>query len=303
MTEVEKAGNTILQIKKLAKEKNAVILVHNYQRPELYEIADYIGDSLDLSRKAANTNADVILFCGVHFMAETAKLLCHNKKVLLPSLKAGCSLADSVTPSDVLALRNAWPEAAVVCYVNTSAAVKAVCDICCTSANAEKVVNSVPNKQVIFLPDENLGRYVQHKTDKEIILYKGNCAIHHLLNADSLLAFKELHPGARIIAHPECREEILSVADYVCSTGGMANAAMNDDASEFIVVTECGMKEKLMQDVPQKSFLGFCNICPYMKEITLENVLEALEKDQFIIEIDPKIAQQARNTVERMIAL
>lgn len=293
----------IKEIKALAEKRNAVILVHNYQRPELYEIADFIGDSLDLSRKAAATDADIILFCGVHFMAETAKLLSPDKLVLLPSLKAGCSLADSVKPLDVIALRSAWPDAAVVCYVNTSAAVKAVCDVCCTSANAEKVVNSLPNKQVIFLPDENLGRYVQQKTDKEIILYKGNCAIHHLLNADSLLAYKAMHPGARIIAHPECREEILSVADYVCSTGGMANAAKQDDASEFIVVTECGMKEKLMLDVPQKSFLGFCNICPYMKEINLDNVLEALQKDQHAIEIDPEIAINARKTVERMLAL
>lgn len=303
MTEVQSGQNTVAKIKQLAKEKNAVILVHNYQRPELYPIADFIGDSLDLSRKAANTTADIILFCGVHFMAETAKLLNPQKKVLLPSLKAGCSLADSVTPDDVLALKKAWPDAAVVCYVNTSAAVKAVCDICCTSANAEKVVNSLPHKQVIFLPDENLGRYVQHKSDKEIILYKGNCAIHHLLNADSLQLFKSLHPGARIIAHPECTEEILAVADYVCSTGGMAQAAQNDDATEFIVVTECGMKEKLMIDVPQKRFLGFCNICPYMKEINLDNVLEALQKEQFVIEIQPDIAEKARKTVERMILL
>lgn len=298
---IEKHRLLIHQINELKKKNNTVILVHNYQRPELYEIADFIGDSLELARKAASTQADTIVFCGVHFMAETAKLLNPTKKVLLPSLEAGCSLADSISADDVLKLREFYPEAAVVGYVNTSAAVKAVCDICCTSSNAEKVVNSLPNEQIIFLPDKNLGNYVASKTDKKIILWEGNCAIHHLLNRDTLLAFKEKYPKAKIIAHPECKSELLEIADYVCSTGGMAKAAAEDEAHEFIVVTECGMKEKLMIDVPQKDFLSFCNICPYMKAIDLDNVLEAMLKNQFEIEIDLSIAEKARLAVQRMI--
>ena len=300
---IEKNRLLIDQIKALKKQNNCVILVHNYQRPELYEIADFIGDSLELAKKAASTKADTIVFCGVHFMAETAKLLNPTKKVLLPSLEAGCSLAESITADDVVKLKAVYPKAAVVGYVNTSAAVKAECDICCTSSNAEKVVNSLPNDEIIFLPDKNLGNYVASKTNKKIILWEGNCAIHHLLNRDTLLSFKNKYPSAKIIAHPECKSELLALADYVCSTGGMAKAAADDEAQEFIVVTECGMKEKLMIDVPQKDFLSFCNICPYMKAIDLDNVLGAMLNNQFEIEIEATIAEKARLAVQRMIDL
>lgn len=300
---IDKHRLLIQQINELKKKNKSVILVHNYQRPELYEIADFIGDSLELAKKAASTKAAIIVFCGVHFMAETAKLLNPTKKVLLPSLEAGCSLAESITADDVVKLKAAYPNAAVVGYINTSAAVKATCDICCTSSNAEKVVNSLPNEEIIFLPDKNLSNYVASRTDKNIILWEGNCSIHHLLNRDTLLSFKDKYPKAKIIAHPECKKELLDIADYVCSTGGMAKAATDDEAQEFIVVTECGMKEKLMIDVPHKDFLSFCNICPYMKAIDLENVLEAMRKSQFEIEIEELIAVKASLAVQRMIDL
>jgi quinolinate synthase len=291
------------RINRLKKQKNAVILVHNYQRPEIYKVADFIGDSLELSRKAAETPADTIVFCGVRFMAETAKILNPGKKVLLPDLEAGCSLADTITAEDVRHLRGAYPEAAVVCYVNTNADVKAQCDVCCTSANAVQIVNALPQRQVIFLPDQNLGRYVQEKTGKELILWKGHCAVHHLLDAQSLDEFRREHPGSKIIAHPECREDILKIADRVCGTGGMAAFAGQDQASDFIVVTECGMTNKLREDVPQKHFFSFCNFCPYMKVTTLESVLHALEKSEHEIEVEEPVRRRAAQAVNRMLEL
>jgi quinolinate synthase len=299
------SGNAALiqAINKLKKEKNAIILVHNYQRPELYKVADFIGDSLELSRKAAETNAEIIVFCGVKFMAETAKILNPGKIVLLPKLEAGCSLADMITPKDVMHLREAYPQAAVVCYVNTNAEVKALCDVCCTSANAVHIVNALPQKQVVFLPDQNLGRYVQSKTNKEIILWEGNCAVHHLLDEHSLAEFKSEHPGAKVIAHPECRADLLKFADYICGTGGMAKFANTDAASEFIVVTECGMTNKLREDVPGKRFFSFCNFCPYMKVTTLESVLESLQKMQHEITVEEKVRTEAAKAVNRMLEL
>jgi len=290
-------------INKLKKERNAIILVHNYQRPEIYKVADFIGDSLELSRKAAETKAEIIVFCGVKFMAETAKILNPEKKVLLPKLEAGCSLADMITPEDVMHLRETYPQAAIVCYVNTNAEVKALCDVCCTSANAVNIVNALPQKQVVFLPDQNLGRYVQSKTEKEIILWEGNCAVHHLLDEHSLAEFKREHPGAKIIAHPECRADILKIADMVCGTGGMAKFASSDAAGEFIVVTECGMTNKLREDVPGKRFFSFCNFCPYMKVTTLESVLEALQKMQHEIKVEEKVRTEAAKAVNRMLEL
>lgn len=290
-------------INRLKKEKNAVILVHNYQRKEIYRVADFIGDSLELSRKAAATNADIIVFCGVRFMAETAKILSPQKTVLLPKEEAACSLADMATPEAVKALKTKYPEAAVVGYVNTNADVKALCDVCCTSANAVNVVNSIPQKQVIFLPDKNLGRYVQSKSEKEIILWDGYCAVHQLLDAESLVEFKEEHPGSKIIAHPECRTDILKVADHVCSTGGMAKFAQLDNSSEYIVVTECGMTDKLREDLPGKTFFSFCNFCPYMKIITLQSVYDALLKNQYEIQLNENIRLQAKKAIDKMLAV
>lgn len=293
----------IEDINRIKKEKNAILLVHNYQRQEIYEVADFIGDSLELSRKAAETNADTIVFCGVKFMAETAKILNPSKNVLLPNLSAGCSLADMITLEDVEFLKANFPNAAVVSYVNTNADVKAVSDICCTSANAIKVVNSLPNDEVIFLPDKNLGRYVQSFSEKKMILWDGFCSIHQELDSDDLISFKREHPLAKIIAHPECNKAVLEVADHICSTGGMGKFAAMDEGSEYIVVTECGMTNKLRDDVPGKEFFSFCNLCHYMKATTLELVLEALIEDKNPIIIDPEIMDKARNSITRMLAV
>ena len=293
----------IEQINKLKKEKNAIFLVHNYQRPEIYEIADFIGDSLELSRKASQTDADTIVFCGVKFMAETAKILSPKKNVLLPVLEAGCSMADMITAEQVLELRKKYPDAAVVSYVNTNADVKAVSDICCTSANAIKVVNSLPNDEIIFLPDKNLGHYVQQHSSKTIHLWAGYCAVHQDLKGSDLISFKKQHPLAKIIAHPECQEDILEVADFICSTGGMSKYAEQEGSEEFIVVTECGMTDKLRQDVPSKSFLSFCNLCSYMKATTLESVLAALQENKHQIILEEEMMNKARKSIVNMLAV
>ena len=294
-------GRLIELILELKRERNAVILVHNYQRPEIYKIADYIGDSLGLSIKAAETDSDVILFCGVGFMAETAKVLSPDKTVLLPSLDAGCSLADMATVDKLEEVKKQYPDAAVVSYVNTSAEIKAISDICCTSANAVEIVNSLPNKKIIFLPDKNLGRYVQQHTDKEIVLWDGYCFVHDKLNADTLMEFKQRYPDAKVIAHPECREEILKLSDHVCGTGGMAKFAKLDGSKNFIVVTECGMTEKLREDVPEKNFLSFCNICPYMKSTNLPLVARSLATNTHRISLPDNIIRDARKAIVRML--
>ena len=287
----------------LKKQRNAVILVHNYQRPEMYRIADYIGDSLGLSIKAAETDVDVILFCGVKFMAETAKILSPDKTVLLPTLDAGCSLADMATAERLKEIKKQYPDAAVVSYVNTTADVKALSDICCTSANAVEVVNSLPHKKIIFLPDKNLGRYVQQHTDKEVILWDGYCFVHDKLNADILTDYKQRYPDAKVIAHPECKEDLLNLADHICGTGGMAKFAKSDGSKNFIVVTECGMTDKLRQDVPEKNFLSFCNICPYMKSTTLPLVIRSLVHNAHEISLPEDIIVNARKAIDRMLEI
>jgi len=287
----------VLEIK---KQRNAVILVHNYQRPEMFKIADYIGDSLGLSVKAAETDSDVILFCGVKFMAETAKILNPEKTVLLPTLEAGCSLADMATVERLKELKGQYPDAAVVSYVNTNAEIKAMSDICCTSANAVEVVNSISNDRVIFLPDKNLGRYVQQHTNKKIILWDGHCFVHDKLDADTLMDFKQRYPDAKIIAHPECREELLQMSDHICGTGGMAKFAKSDNSKDFIVVTECGMTEKLRQDVPEKNFLSFCNICPYMKSTNLPLVVRSLVGNVHEITLPDETITNARKAIDGM---
>jgi len=287
----------------LKRQRNAVILVHNYQRPEMFKIADYIGDSLGLSIKAAETKADLILFCGVKFMAETAKVLNPEKTVLLPTLDAGCSLADMATVDKLKEAKEKHPDAAVVSYVNTTADVKALSDICCTSANAIEVVNSLPHKKIIFLPDKNLGRYVQQQTNKEIILWDGYCFVHDKLNAETLMDFKQRYPDAKVIAHPECKEELLKLSDHICGTGGMAKFAKLDGSKNFIVVTECGMTDKLRQDVPEKNFLSFCNICPYMKSITMPLVISSLVRNVHEITLPEDIIVNARKAIDRMLAV
>ena len=298
MNGTEKLIELVLELK---KQRNAVILVHNYQRPEMYRIADYIGDSLGLSIKAAETKADVILFCGVKFMAETAKVLSPDKTVLLPTLDAGCSLADMATVEKLEEVKKMHPDAAVVSYVNTSADIKAMSDICCTSANAVEIVNSLPNKKVIFLPDKNLGGYVQQHTCKEVILWDGYCFVHDKLNADTLMEFKHRYPDAKVIAHPECKEELLKLSDHICGTGGMAKFAKYDNSKNFIVVTECGMTEKLREDVPEKNFLSFCNVCPYMKSTTLPLVVRSLVNNVNEITLPEHIIVNARKAIDRML--
>jgi quinolinate synthase len=293
--------NLIEKVLELKKQKNAVILVHNYQIPDMYKIADFIGDSLELSKAAAKTNADVILFCGVKFMAETAKILSPKKTVLLPTLEAGCSLADMATPEQLIKLKKEHPKAAVVSYVNTSAEIKALSDVCCTSMNAVKIVNSLPNEEIIFLPDKNLGKYVASKTDKKIVLWDGYCSIHHELNAKMLTELKKQNPNAKIIAHPECQTDILEVADHICGTGGMAKFAKSNDSKDFIVVTECGMTEKLREDAPDKNFHSFCNICPYMKATTLPLVVSSLENNQHEILLSEETITKARRALDRML--
>jgi quinolinate synthase len=293
--------NLIKLILELKKQRNAVVLVHNYQDPAMYRIADYIGDSLGLSQQASKTNAEVILFCGVKFMAETAKILSPEKTVLLPSLDAGCSLADMATPKRLKEAMDLHPNAAVVSYVNTSADIKAMSDVCCTSMNAVKIVNSLPQEEIIFLPDRNLGRFVASKTDKKIILWDGYCFVHDKLNAEILLEMKRKNPKAKIIAHPECKQEILKVADKICGTGGMAKFANSNDSKDFIVVTECGMTEKLREDVPNKNFHSFCNICPYMKSTTLPSVVQALVHNQHKITLPQDIISKAKKALDRML--
>jgi len=296
--QTEKLIELILELK---KQRNAVILAHNYQKPEMYKIADYIGDSLGLSQEAAKTDADVILFCGVKFMAETAKILSPDKTVLLPTLDAGCSLADMATPEKLAEVKKMHPKAAVVSYVNTSADIKAMSDVCCTSMNAVKIVNSLPHEEIIFLPDRNLGKYVASKTNKRIILWDGYCFVHDKLNAQILADLKKKNPNAKIIAHPECREEILQMADHICGTGGMAKFANSNGAKDFIVVTECGMTEKLREDVPNKNFYSFCNICPYMKSTTLPLVVRSLVYNVHEITLPQDIIKKARIALDRML--
>ena len=297
----EDTDKLIEQVLKLKQQKNTVILVHNYQIPDMYKIADFIGDSLELSKQAAKTDADILLFCGVKFMAETAKILSPKKTVLLPTLEAGCSLADMATAEKLKEMKKKHPKAAVVSYVNTSAEVKALSDVCCTSMNAVKIVNSLPNEEIIFLPDKNLGRYVQSKTNKKIILWDGYCSIHHELNAKALTDLKKQNPNAKIIAHPECRTDILQAADHICGTGGMAKFAKLDNAKDFIVVTECGMTEKLREDAPDKNFHSFCNICPYMKTTTLPLVVNSLKNNQNEIKLPEEIIAKAKKALDRML--
>jgi len=297
----EKTEKLIELVLELKKQRNVVILVHNYQKPEMYKIGDYIGDSLGLSKQAAETDADVILFCGVKFMAETAKILSPEKTVLLPTLEAGCSLADMATPEQLKKVKEMHPDAAVVSYVNTTAEIKAMSDVCCTSMNAVKIVDSLPNEEIIFLPDRNLGRYVAEKSKKKIILWDGYCFVHDKLNATMLADLKKKNPNAKIIAHPECKDEILEMADHVCGTGGMAKFANSNGAKDFIVITECGMTEKLREDVPNKNFYSFCNICPYMKSITMPLVVQSLIHNKHEITLPQDIIIKARKALDRML--
>jgi quinolinate synthase len=289
------------RINRLKKEKNAVILVHNYQRPEIYEIADFIGDSLGLSKEAAKTKSDIIVFCGVSFMAETAKILSPQKKVLIPAKSAGCPLADGATVTMIRQMKKQHPKAAVVSYVNTSALVKAESDICCTSMNAVKVVNSLKEDEVIFVPDVNLGQYVQTKTDKKIVLWPGHCYVHSTVLAENVKEAKKQHPDAKIVAHPEAPQEVLALADFICGTGGMIKYAKESDAKEFIIVTEEGMTNRLKREIPDKTCYVAAGVCFNMKKTTLEKVYDCLLNEKNEIELDKEIMDKAGKALQRML--
>ncbi len=291
----------INKINKLKKEKNAVILVHNYQRPEIYEIADFLGDSLGLSREASKTKADIILFCGVTFMAETAKILCHDKKVLIPDKNAICPMACMATALGIQEMKEKHPNAAVVSYVNSTADVKAESDICCTSANAVKIINSLKEKEIIFVPDINLGKYTQTKTDKKIILWEGNCYVHSNIIPEKVRQAKENHPNALVYAHPECGPEVLQYADDVLSTSGMIDRARASDKKEFIIATECGMVNILSQKCPRKKFYAVGGVCFTQKLITLQKVYNSLVKEQYEIILPKSIIKKAAKAVKKML--
>jgi quinolinate synthase len=291
----------IRQINSLKKDKNAVILVHNYQRPEIYQVADFIGDSLELSREAAKTDADIIVFCGVDFMAESAKILSPEKKVLIPVRDAQCPMAGMVTREELLNLKKQHPHAAVVSYVNTSAETKAESDICCTSSNCVEIVNSLPEKEVIFVPDENLAKYVQTKTSKRIIPWKGFCYVHSKITAAQVKDAKRLHPEAKVLVHPECPLDVIALADKVCSTSQMLYYAKQDEAKEFIIITEHGMVERLKLELPEKSFYAIVATCIQQKKNNLPAVLKSIQEEIYPVEIREDIIKKARVALDRML--
>jgi len=288
----------------LKKERRAVVLAHNYQTPEIYNcVADFVGDSLQLAREASKVKADVIVQCGVHFMAETAKILNPDKVVLIPDRRAGCSLAESITGEDVRLLRERFPGVPVVTYVNTSAEVKAESDICCTSSNAVQVVESLGAEKVIFLPDEYLASYVASQTNVRIIAWKGHCEVHERFTADELRRYREDDPHIQIIAHPECPPDVLAEADFTGSTSHMIDFVRRRRPRRVVMVTECSMADNVRVELPEVEFVQPCNLCPHMKRITLPKILDSLVNMQDEVIVDPLIAEKARRAVERMIHL
>ncbi|MBA1334928.1 MAG: Quinolinate synthetase [Firmicutes bacterium] len=291
---------------KLKKERDAVILAHSYQVKEVQEVADFVGDSLELSREVTKVECSTIVFCGVHFMAESAKLLNPQKKVLLPVMEAGCPMADMVTPEALKRAREKYPDAAVVCYINSSAAVKAESDICCTSSNAVKVVLSMPNKRILFVPDKNLASYVAgHVPGKEIIPWEGFCATHSAVTERDVEEARIAHPGAEVAVHPECSPAVARMADYVGSTSGIIERVSKSSCGAFIIGTEAGLLYRLQKDNPRKRFylLSKGLICPDMKKTRLEDVLQALEKGKYLIEVEDEVRRRAVLSLERMLSV
>lgn len=292
----------IAAINELKRERNAIILAHNYQTPEIFfGVADYRGDSLGLANEGARTDADVIVMCGVRFMAETAKIMSPEKTVLLPDMEAGCSLAASITAEDVRRLKAEHPGVPVVCYVNAYADVRAEADICCTSANAVKVVESLGVDKVIFIPDGFLGNYVAKQTDVEIIVWDGTCEVHERFTPEDIKEFRQSRPGVHVIAHPECSPEVLAEVDFVGSTSGMINHIREERPREVVMVTECSMSDNVAVEFPDVEFVRPCNMCPYMKRITLPNILRALQTMSPAIEVSDDVAAGARRSLERML--
>lgn len=295
----------IERINQLRKERRAIILAHNYQRPEIQDIADFCGDSLELARKAAQIDeADVIVFCGVHFMAETAAVLSPDKVVLLPDVEAGCPMADMITAEQLREFKAQHPNGKAVCYVNSSVEVKAECDSCCTSGNALKVIQSYPEDQeILFVPDQYLGTYIEKKLGRKMVLWQGFCPTHQRITSEEILAMKAKYPNAKVVSHPECNQMIQELSDYVESTGGMLKVAQ--EADEFIVITEEGMIHRLQQEFPEKKFYHISPrcICPNMKKNTLEKVLWALENMAPQVKVEPEIAEKAKRAIDRMLSI
>ncbi|WP_129717050.1 quinolinate synthase NadA [Pedobacter sp. SYP-B3415] len=297
------------EIERLKKEKNAIILAHYYQEPDIQDIADYIGDSLGLSQEAAKTDASMIVFAGVHFMAETAKILSPEKKVLLPDVKAGCSLADSCPPHLFRKFREKYPDHLVITYVNCTAELKALSDIVCTSTNAVQIVESLPKDQkIIFGPDRNLGAYVAKKTGRDLVLWNGACMVHEIFSQEKITRLRERHPAAKFIAHPECEEVVLQMADYVGSTTGLLKYTINSEATEFIVATESGIIHQMEKANPGKTFIPAppnnscaCNDCPYMKRNTLEKLYLCIKNEYPEVTVPEEIIERARLPIERML--
>jgi len=299
------------EIERLKKEKNAIVLAHYYQEPDIQDVADYIGDSLGLSQQAAKTDADIIVFAGVHFMAETAKILSPQKKVLLPDLKAGCSLADSAPPELFRKFRERYPDHLVISYINCSAGIKALSDIICTSSNAEKIIESVPADQpIIFAPDRNLGSYLSRKTGRDMILWNGACMVHEIFSLEKITRLKVRHPKAKVIAHPECEAAVLEIADYIGSTTGLLKFTQKDDAQEYIVVTETGILHQMEKANPNKTFIPAppnnacaCNDCPHMKLNTLEKLYLCMEYEEPEITMDEQLRIAAKKPIDRMLEI
>jgi quinolinate synthase len=309
--EIDPSLDLFEEIEKLKKEKNAVILAHYYQEPDIQDIADYIGDSLGLSQQAAKTDADIIVFAGVHFMAETAKILSPSKKVLLPDLKAGCSLADSCPPHLFRKFKESYPDHLVITYVNCTAELKAMSDIVCTSSNAVQIVESLPKDQkIIFGPDKNLGAYVAKKTGRDLVLWNGACMVHEIFSLEKITKLKERHPGAKLLAHPECEEVILKMADYIGSTTGILKYASKHPDKEFIVATEAGIIHQMQKENPDKIFIPAppnnncaCNDCPHMKRNTLEKLYLCIKNEMPEITVPQHIIEKAVKPIERMLEI
>ena len=304
--------NIVEEIRALCQEKNAIIMAHYYQRPEIQDVADFVGDSLALAQVAAKTDADIIVMCGVHFMAETAKVLCPEKKVLIPVPEAGCSLAESCDAKDFALFKERYPGHKVVSYVNTSVGVKALTDVCCTSTNALKVVQSIPEDQpIIFGPDRNLGGYIKKLTGRSnMVIWDGACDVHEKFSLDKILQLKKEHPEAKTVVHPECPAAIADIADYVGSTAGILEYCGKSDSSEFIVVTEPGILVEMEKRYPDKKFIpapavhdATCNECRYMKMITLENILSCLENEAPEVILDEDVRQAAERAINNMVAI
>jgi quinolinate synthase len=309
--DIDSSLDLFAEIEKLKKEKNAIILAHYYQEPDIQDVADYIGDSLGLSQQAVNTDADMIVFAGVHFMAETAKILNPSKKVLLPDLNAGCSLSDSAPPAIFKAFKEKYPDHLVITYINCSAGMKALSDIICTSSNAQKIVESLPTDQkIIFAPDKNLGAYINKQTGRNMLLWNGTCMVHEIFSLEKITKLKMRHPEAKVLAHPECEEAVLSVADYIGSTTGLLKYSEISASKEFIVATEAGILHQMQKASPGKTFIPAppnnacaCNDCPYMKLNTLEKLYLCMKYETPEITMDETLRLAAKKPIDRMLAI